>query len=190
MYQGRKMQERNQQKVTMAQREWTCGEISILYRDYPMKDTEEVAKRLKRSKQAVLVKAHLLGIKKKKPAGVEWTPQMISTLGHFFPTMFNRYLAQWLGVSLRTLIRKARELGLEKEEGFLDKKREKINELAGEALRARGDVDGTWFKKGVRNNPSGEFKKGHKESAETKAKRIAALKAAHKRKKQQSIKLY
>lgn len=174
----------------MEQREWTCGEISVLYRDYPVMDTEELAKKLKRSKQAVLVKASKMGLKKKKPAGIEWTPTMLNTLRHFFPTMFNRTLAQWIGVSPRTLIRKARELGIEKEEGFLDKKRDKISKLAGEAIKARGDVNGTWFKKGVHQNPAGEFKKGHQESEETKAKRSAALKAAYKRKKQQSIKLY
>ena len=108
---------------------------------------------------------------------------MLKLLRDFFPTMFNEALAKWIGVSPRTLIRKARELGIEKEPGFLQKRKDDIHRRAGDALRERGDREGTWFKKGIRHNPAGEFKPGHKESPETKAKRSAALKAAWARKK-------
>lgn len=108
---------------------------------------------------------------------------MLNILRDFFPSMFNKPLAKWLGVSQRTMLRKARELGLEKREGFLEDRRKDIQRLAGEALRARGDREGTWFKKGIHYNPDGEFKPGHRESEETKAKRIASFKETHQRKK-------
>lgn len=161
---------------------WTCKELDILRREFPKRTNEEMTKLIKRSKQAITQKASKLGLKKER-YGIEWTPQMLKLLRMFFPTMFNEALAKWLGVSQRSLIRKARELGIDKEPGFLEKRKDDIQRRAGEALRRRGDVDGTWFKKGIRHNPAGEFKPGHKESPETKAKRSAALKATWDRKK-------
>ena len=41
---------------------------------------------------------------------ITWTPEMIETLVAEFPFAYNRVLAKKLGISMRTLIRKAREL--------------------------------------------------------------------------------
>ncbi len=77
-------------------------------------------------------------IKEQRPprrtAGIEWTPGMLATLKDKFPVTFNKVLAEELGVSLRTLVRKARELGVEKEEGFLEKRRSEIIDMARRAL--------------------------------------------------------
>ena len=162
-------------------------DIDILRREYPVRECEEVAAMLGRTVRATFVKAYHLGLKKSH-FGITWTPQMLKLLKDFFPIMFNKPLAAWIGVSERSLIRKARELGLEKRPGFLDDRREDIVELAREGLK-RAHREGrlkTTFKKGERNNPSGEFKKGHVESPETKARRSAAIKAAWKRRKQQA----
>ena len=161
---------------------WTCKELDILRREFPKRTNEEMTQLIKRSQTAITQKAHMLGLRK-QGYGIEWTPQMLKLLRQFFPIMFNEALAKWIGVSPRTLIRKARELGIEKEPGFLQKRKDDIQRKAGEALRKRGDLEGTWFKKGHRANPAGEFKPGHKESPETKAKRSAALKATFDRKK-------
>lgn len=160
---------------------WTQKELDLLRREFPARTTEEVARMLGRSVHATSVKASKLGLKKRH-YGVVWTPSMLKILTDFFPIMFDRPLAAWVGVSLRTLIRKARELGLEKEPGFLDKRRRDIASLAGEALKRKKDVPGR-FMKGVRNNPDGEFKPGHSESPETKAKRSASLRETWKRRK-------
>jgi hypothetical protein len=61
---------------------------------------------------------------------IEWTPEMIHRLKFEFKYAYNRALAIDLGVSPRSLIRKARELGLEKEEGFLEKRKEQIQKMA------------------------------------------------------------
>lgn len=166
----------------MKPNEWTFKELDTLRREFPKRTNDEMVKLLpKRSREAIIQKASKLGLKKQR-YGIEWTPQMLKLLHMFFPTMFNDALAKWLGVSPRTLIRKARELGLEKEPGFLEKRKDDIQRKAGDALRQRGDREGTWFKKGIRHNPAGEFKPGHKESPETKAKRSEALKATWARK--------
>lgn len=119
----------------MKSKEWTWKELDILHREFPKRPTPEVAKMLGRSPMATAVKASKEGLKKKELPGIKWTPQMLKLLTDFFPIMFNKPLAKWIGVSQRTMLRKARELGLQKQEGFLDKRRKDISRLAGEALR-------------------------------------------------------
>lgn len=163
--------------------QWTCKELDLLRRNYQKMSNQELADMLGRSLSATNMQAYKMGLKKKN-YGIDWTPQMLKLLRDFFPSMFNKPLAKWIGVSQRTMIRKARELGLQKREGFLESRRADISRMAGEALRKRGDREGTWFKKGHHPNLAGEFKAGHKETPETKAKRIKSLKATHKRKKE------
>ena len=169
---------------------WTPMELGILREMFPTRSLADIAKRMKRSEAAIQNKAYKMGLRKdEKTWKTQWPDEKIKLLTMYFPTMFNRPLASWLGVSLRTMLRKARELGLEKQEGFLEKRRKDISLLAAEALRRKENVSSR-FKKGVRFNPAGEFKKGHVESPETKAKRSAALKESWKRRKQQSVKYY
>lgn len=169
---------------------WTPMEIGILREMFPTKSNAEIAKRLKRSEHAIITFAYRIGLRKmKNPTYCEWTPEMLKLLKTYFPTMFNKPLAKWIGVSQRTMIRKARELGLEKQEGFLEKRRKDISQLASEALRRKQNVSSR-FKKGVRFYPEGEFKKGHKESQETKEKRSASLKESWRRRKAALVKYY
>jgi hypothetical protein len=164
-------------------------EVGILTEMYPTNTLAEIAKRINRTETAIQVRACRMGLHKlQHPRYHYWTPQMLKLLTTYFPTMFNKPLAKWIGVSLRTMLRKARELGLEKQEGFLDKRRKEINRMAGEALKK---VDNpARFKKGERFCPEYEFKKGHRESQETKEKRIAAMREAWRRKKAAQIKYY
>lgn len=57
---------------------------------------------------------------------VQWEQKRIDYLKANFATNFNKDLAAELGCGWRTVIRKARELGLEKEPCFLDKNRPEI----------------------------------------------------------------
>lgn len=83
---------------------------------------------------------------------------MLNRLKNEFPTRYNRVLAADLGVSMRSLIRKARELGIEKEAGFLDKRRNEISRMANEAK----PPNPTKGKKGwcVPNSEATRFKPG------------------------------
>lgn len=90
---------------------------------------------------------------------VIWTAEMLETLRREFPSSFNRDLAAKLEVSMRTLIRKARALNLEKEEFFLESRRAEITEMA----RKEHPPQATKGLKGW-SVPGGEkfrFKKGH-----------------------------
>ena len=74
-----------------------------------------------------------LAPRKKRPHKIKWTPEMITRLKTEYPTQYNKELAAELGVSWRSLVRKARELGVEKEPGFLEKRRTEIQKMAVEA---------------------------------------------------------
>lgn len=105
---------------------------------------------------------------------IYWSRDMIDYLRCHFPTTLNDELAGCLGVSVRTMIRKARELGLEKDPQWLAAVWEERRLIAQSVSRSKGNSG--QFKKGERTNPAGEFKPGHKESDETKAKRIESIK--------------
>ena len=62
-------------------------------------------------------------------APVQWSDERLEYLLENFATKFNKDLGAALGCGWRTVVRKARELGLEKEEGFLEKKRPQIVKL-------------------------------------------------------------
>lgn len=166
-------------------RKWTELEIATLRAYYYTLPMDKLQQRIKRNEGAIRQQAHKIGLTKGKNGAISihWTPEMIRTLKFYYPYMFNRDLAQLLRISPRSLIRKARELGLQRPPDFLEKNRQAIKQRAGAAIKARGDVRGTWYKKGTRANPDGEFKPGHKETPETRAKRSAALKETHQRKK-------
>lgn len=88
-----------------------------------------------------------------------WTDEMIETLRKKFPTEYNKYLAIELGVSIRSLIRKARDLGIDKEPRFLEIRRAEISRWAA-AYRSPNPTKGQkgWC---VPNSEATRFKKGN-----------------------------
>jgi hypothetical protein len=61
---------------------------------------------------------------------IKWSPEMIEKLRTEFPNRITIDIAKELGVSLRSAIRKAREIGVEKRENFLDDFRSEITKRA------------------------------------------------------------
>ena len=104
---------------------------------------------------------------------IYWSPQMLDFMQRNYATTLNQDLADWLGVSVTTVIRKARQLGLRKAPEWMRQMSVERCHLATAANARKGNSG--QFKKGVRHNPAGEFKKGHKETPEGRQKRIAAL---------------
>lgn len=90
---------------------------------------------------------------------IVWDQEMIDRLKKKFPTEYNKYLAIEIGVSIRTLIRKARELGIDKEPGFLEIRRDEISRLA-TAFRSPNPTKGLkgWS---VPNSEASRFKPGN-----------------------------
>jgi len=136
---------------------WSNWEVTYLKREYTLQLCPIIARYLGRTKSAVYKKAYDIGLTG-KPTGIIWDSQMIMKLKNEFPIRFNNELAVDLGVSPRTLIRKARELNIEKESGFLVKRREIITEMATSAHpeNLHKGVKG-WS---VKNSENTRFKKG------------------------------
>ena len=169
----------------MREPDWTWKEIDFLRTNYSKMTNAELAKKLGRTYGAVIARAYKMGLKKKNGNKlIEWTPQKLKLLTDFFPIMFNDALAKWLGVSVRTLTRKAKELGLKKREDFRELKKDAMRQRQSEGQK-RVQV-ATRFKKGQHASPATEFKKGQKLSPEMIAKRSEGLKKAWKKK--QSLK--
>jgi hypothetical protein len=103
-----------------------------------------------------------------------WSKDMLDYLRQHYATTLNEELAGCLGVSVRTMIRKARELGLVKDREWLLSIWDERRVVAQIVSRRMGNPGA--FKKGIRHNPDGEFKKGRKESDEMRARRIEKLK--------------
>lgn len=102
-----------------------------------------------------------------------WSKQMLDDLRRLFPTSKNQDLAEYLGVSPRTVVRKAREMGLEKDQDWLTGVWDSHRRMAHMASRAQGYPGG--FQKGIHSNPDGEFKRGHKTTPEQQAKRSESM---------------
>ncbi len=88
-----------------------------------------------------------------------WNKQMLQYLQQNYATMLNSDLSGWLGVSVRTVIRKAREMGLEKDADWLKGIWDERRRMAIASTKTNGN-SGT-FRKGFHASPSTEFKKGH-----------------------------
>lgn len=63
---------------------------------------------------------------------INWTEEMIQKLQEEFSYRFSRDIGNEMGISIRSVIRKARELGLEKQPGFLENNRSEISKRANE----------------------------------------------------------
>lgn len=90
---------------------------------------------------------------------IEWTPEMDEMVINLFPKEYSRDLAANMGVSLRSVIRRARELGVDKESDFLEKRRAQITQLA-QAAKPPHPMKGVkgWS---VPGSEKYRYKKGH-----------------------------
>lgn len=125
----------------------------------------------------------------KAGAHLYWSQTMLDMLRRYYATTSNKEMGDMLGMSSRTVCRKAKEMGLEKSRAYL------LIHLVDNCrimnIKNKQNGNPTQFKKGVRSNPEGEFKKGHKLSEETRAKWLknwrAALEAIPEWKKRESV---
>lgn len=88
---------------------------------------------------------------------IYWSPQMIADMKRYYPTTLNEELAGILNVSQRTLTRKARELGLEKDRSWLREIWEERRLMAQVESKRRGYPG--CFKKGNMIGAEYRFKK-------------------------------
>lgn len=118
-------------------------------------------------------------IKEGNAIRISWSPQMISDLRRLFPTDTNKEIAEYIGVSPRTVIRKARELGLEKDKEWLHEQWEANRRLAHFVSRQKGYPGG--FQEHPEVGAPYRFKKGHQLTPEEKVKQSASMRAYYRR---------
>lgn len=78
-------------------------------------------KRLNKLSEGIVRKGNHLIIRKDGISRIYWSGNMISELRRYYPTTKNSELADYFGVSQRTINRKAAELGLAKSKQFIAK---------------------------------------------------------------------
>lgn len=88
---------------------------------------------------------------------LHWSRDMLDYLARHYGTSLNEELAGALGVSLRTMIRKARELGLRKDPQWLRNIWEENRILARSQARRLGYPGA--IRKGEHRSPATEFKR-------------------------------
>ena len=105
---------------------------------------------------------------------IYWNKRMLDDLKRLYAKTQNKDLADILSVSMRTVIRKARELGLQKDPEWQHGNTMRHLKM----MQLENMVHGikSPFQKGMHYSPETEFKPGHQESHEVKAKRIASMK--------------
>lgn len=110
---------------------------------------------------------------------IYWNRRMLDDLTRLFPTTKNEDMADILGVSIRTLIRKARELGLQKEPVWLRGVWEDHRRLARFMSRLKGYPGG--FQERPDAGASYRFKKGHQLTTDQKVKQSESMKTWYRR---------
>lgn len=103
---------------------------------------------------------------------IHWTYDMLYMLRKFFPSTDTNEVADLCGVSVRTVWRKAVELGLKKDPRWIEEKNRRGQFYA--RIVNKGGNSGS-FKPGVRAFPAGEFKKGHMPAKARKVIRLDTL---------------
>lgn len=145
---------------------WTREETETLKRLYRTTKAPELARMLSRPVQAIRVKAHKLGLSESRRTNrkceKKLTPEQKAMLRREYPHIRTSVLAAMMGLGTRTVVRRARELGLEKSPEFMREcqrfsaKRAKESHLKNGTYNPRGVVPEN-FKKGE----AYQFKPGH-----------------------------
>jgi hypothetical protein len=119
----------------MKKNQWSTETLEKFKNEFPNRYNKELANELGIGLRTVTLKARQLNIEKdtdflivKKK--IEWTTEMLDKFKREFPHKFNRELAQEFGVSYRTVVKKARQLKLEKQTNFLQLNKPIIQKMA------------------------------------------------------------
>lgn len=166
-------------------KKYTAEEISYLKINYGLESIEEIEKNVLHSRKSIYKKANELGLIKTMPTHkIAWTEEMIEKLKNEFPTRLTNELVKEFGFSYRTIIRKARELNIDKSPEFFQINREKLNQII-KSKKAPNPMKGVkgfiipnseqyYFKKG--ELPKIDYEKALKTRLETLRKEKLRLK--------------
>ena len=127
---------------------WSPEEIQRLRDEYRQRiPIDEIAARHGRSRSAVAVKAYRLRLRMGIPTKIRLTAAQKLWLRANFPNMRSQLCASYLGISLRSCIRIARGMGLEKTPQFM----KECQAFSLRRARESHTRNHTWPPKGVVN---------------------------------------
>lgn len=109
-----------------------------------------------------------------------WTNEMEEKMRREYPTRFNADIAKDLRMTVRQVIYKAREMGLEKEPGFIEKHKAEIYARRNLDTPACRNNPGR-FKKGGQQGKEHWYKPGHKLPAELLEQRTRHIRASRRK---------
>ncbi len=143
-------------------KKWTPAEVEELRSLYQKMTRAELAERFGTTPGAISQKAGDFGIKRKHhPSTRLLTEQEKLWLRINFPHMSNEICAMHLGVSLRTLVRKARELKLVKTPQFMKECQAHTSKKAVESHTKNGTWPAKgWYSPNLQKGVVYQFKKG------------------------------
>lgn len=129
-------------------RTWTPEQEAELRRLYPVMTSDAIAEHFGKSPYAVRCKVYKLGLHKEQPNKIRLAAGQERWLIRNYPHMANAICALYLGMSIRTVVRNARRLGLAKTREFMKEAQAHTARCAAESRRRHG----TYPPKGVAND--------------------------------------
>lgn len=142
---------------------WTKAQEDELRELYGTMTAEALAVRFGTTKGAIYQKSYQMGLKKEQPNKIHLTPQQELWMKIHWPHMSNEICALMLGISLRSVVRQARRLGLKKTEQFMKEcqahtaKKAKESQLKNGTYPAKG-----YYSPNLQKGEAYQFKPGHK----------------------------
>lgn len=138
---------------------WTDDKTRLLKELYPTHTSQQIAEILGTSWMAVYQKANKLGLWKEQPCKIRLTPSQELWMKRNWPHMSNGICAMYLGISLRSVIRQARRLGLEKTPQFMRECQAHTARKAKESHERNGTYPAKgWYSPNLRKGERYQFK--------------------------------
>jgi hypothetical protein len=148
--------------MTRRRHNWPPEDDAIVRALYPTTNTQALAERIGVTVDALLNRAHKLGITKRNPNA--WTPEQTDALVRLYPTHTAEDIAQLIGRATESVQHKASKLGLKKSREWVAERARQAMRNPNHPGRNAGFQKGhaTWNKgiKGLRLSPKTEWKKG------------------------------
>ncbi len=138
---------------------WSEDKVRLLKQLYPTHTSHQIADILGTSKLAVYVQANRLGLRKKQPCKIHLTDEQERWLARNFPHMATEICAVYLDISPRSVVRLARNLGIEKTPQFMREcqahtaKKAKESHLRNGTYPAKG-----WYSPNLQKGKAYQFK--------------------------------
>ena len=142
---------------------WTKAEEDELRELYGKMTAEALAVRFGTTYRAIYQKCNKMGLKKGQPCKIHLTPQQELWMKIHWPHMSNEICALILGISLRSVVRQARRLGLQKTEQFMKECQAHTSQKAQESHIKNGTYPAKgYYSTNLQKGEAYQFKPGHK----------------------------